>query len=663
MNPKDQIKQALNILDVVSTYIRLEKSGKQYKARCPFHNEKSPSFFVSPERGVFHCFGCSAHGDIFSFVEKIENLSFYESLKILADRAGIKLTPFNSAEQNQGLRLLDLLEISKKYFQKNLQNSPAAKKYLSDRGLNEESIQKHEIGFATGGEEGWRSLFNFLSKENFTPTEMVQAGLMIKKDFQEKYFDRFRGRIMFPIKNLSGVTLGFSARILPELDDGKAGKYINSPETEIYHKSKILFGYDLAKKSIAEKKEVILVEGQMDLILSQQVGVENIVATSGTAFSDAQIKILKRFADKVLLSFDADSAGEMAMKKTAILCLFGGLDVLVIPKINPDDTDNKNNIKDVADIVLKLGAEVWKKQITKSLHIVEYLIQKILQQDISERDKLKAVKIEIFPILRAIEGEIDRNYFIRLVAKKLNVDENHILHDLKNFISTSQAEFRPRDSKIDSENNLENPDNSHGRDLNMIRKDNLLKEILAILKWQNLSELDFLKTNLQIDKPDLKKEIDLQNIFQEIFFENKKDFPEEIIESEILRLENILEKNKEYQKDKLEKPAYAEATARQGKKDFIQSLLSDLFRNYKIEILLDLIKTTKNNNKSLSQNNLLQQTEEENKKENEVEDENEKHKNKDVEKNDREYEEGLNLISFLHKEIQRLKSESKQKSP
>ena len=245
MNPKDQVKENLSITDVVSTYIRLEKSGSQFRARCPFHNEKTPSFYVSPERKSFHCFGCQAHGDIFTFVEKIENIPFFEALKILADRAGVTLT--SKEKSKEETRLVLLLKDATEHLEHNFKNSPEAREYILERGITEETIRTFHIGYA---KNEWRDMFTYLAGKGYQPEEMVEAGLVIEaKEENGKikgWYDRFRGRIMFPIRNVSGVTVGYSGRIMPSLVDPTVaqGKYVNTPETPLYHKSKILFGYD-----------------------------------------------------------------------------------------------------------------------------------------------------------------------------------------------------------------------------------------------------------------------------------------------------------------------------------------------------------------------------------------------------------------------------------
>lgn len=561
MNPKDQIKQSLSILDVVSTYVRLEKSGSQYKGRCPFHNEKSGSFFVSQDRGTYHCFGCNEHGDIFSFIEKIESVPFYEALTILADRSGIKLSPYKKEEKDKESNLISLLQKATIHFEKNLENSPLAKSYLGSRALLLETIKKFNIGFSLGGESGWRDLFIDLSKNGFSPEEMVSAGVVVKKEGEDKFFDRFRGRIMFPIKNSLGNVVGYSARILPEFDDGKAGKYINSPETDVYHKSKILFGYDLAKKSINEKKEVILVEGQMDLIMSHQAGIQNIVAVSGTSLTEDHIKILKRFADKVLLSFDQDEAGEKAMKRSALLALYGGLDVFIVPK--------KNGVKDTADLIKEFGGEAWQELVSKRVHLIKYLISNLFVKITDERERLKIARVEILPFLRAIESDMDKAYFIRFLASKLNIEEIDIYNDLKKIKNINGDEFFTKKEEIKKEENI------------LSKKDLILKEILAILKFKNLDQEKFLAKYFEsINIIDYKK----------LFKDEKENFPEEIIEKEISKVEDKFSNNVNYIEDDTK---------------FINETLKELINNYKLELLEEEAKNVRVLSEKDTEENLI----------------------------------------------------------
>ncbi len=425
MNPKDQVKENLSITDVVSTYIRLEKSGAQFRARCPFHNERTPSFYVSPERKSFHCFGCQAHGDIFTFVEKIENIPFVEALKILADRAGVSLK--DSQKNKEETRLIALLKDATEHFEKNFKESPEAREYILGRGITEETIATFHIGYA---KNEWRDLFMYLAHKGYQPEEMVEAGVMIEaKDDQGKtkgWYDRFRGRVMFPIRNVSGATVGYSGRIMPALVDPTVaqGKYVNTPETPLYHKSKILFGYDTAKKKMAEEKSVVVVEGQMDLCMSYQAGVHNTIAVSGTAFTDEHIHIVKRFCDTVILSFDTDDAGQNALKKTALLCLLGGLDVYVVGDIGT---------KDPADLI-KDDPNKWLKAIEKKRHVVEVLTSRVITSTKDEREQGKKIVSEVLPFVRAIQSPIDRAHFIRVISEKTSIPEQTLTEELSRGI-------------------------------------------------------------------------------------------------------------------------------------------------------------------------------------------------------------------------------------
>lgn len=486
MNPKDQIKENLSITDVVSTYIRLEKSGAQFRARCPFHNEKTPSFYVSPERRSFHCFGCQASGDIFSFVEKIENIPFFEALKILADRAGISLK--DSQKNKEESRLISLLKETTLHFEENLKRSSEGREYLLSRGLTEETIKTFHIGFA---KNEWRDLFIFLASKGYSPEEMEEAGLMIKTE--KGYYDRFRGRVMFPIRNVSGATVGYSGRILPSLVDPSVaqGKYVNSPETSLYHKSKILFGYDTAKKVMNETKEVVIVEGQMDLCMSYQSGIENTIAVSGTAFTDDHINLIKRFCDRVILSFDSDNAGQNALKKSAMLCLLAGLDVYVVGDLGT---------KDPADLIMQ-DKELWYDAIKNKSHIIESLTKKIIKEEKDERILGKKIVSDILPFLRAIQSPIDRNHFLKFISQKTKINEQTLQEELLR-INTTINETK--------ETSIIKPQ--------IPKKEMLAREIIALIKLKDLKDSDHVK--------DLEIDITI--------------FPDQIIEEEIFKIEEKL---------------------------------------------------------------------------------------------------------------------------
>src|ERR1700733_2299987 len=284
-----QIKDRLSIVDVVSQYVKLDRAGSTLRARCPFHSEKTPSFFVSAERGTFHCFGCGEGGDIFTFVEKIEGLDFKGALKVLADKAGVEIVYERGGKEkkDERERLFELMEVTTIFYTSKL--SDAAKKYLTDRGLKEATIKEFRLGFA---DSGWTDATDYLKKKGFSDKEIVEAGVGKKGD--RSTLDKFRNRIMFPIADSAGRVIGFSGRIFGENASPEAPKYLNSPETPLFHKSRILYGFDKAKLSMRKLGCAVLVEGQMDLLASHQAGWANTVAVSGTAFTPEHAQLIPR---------------------------------------------------------------------------------------------------------------------------------------------------------------------------------------------------------------------------------------------------------------------------------------------------------------------------------------------------------------------------------
>jgi DNA primase len=280
--PVEKIKERLTIEEVVSSYIKLEPAGKNFKAKCPFHNEKTPSFYVSPDRNSFYCFGCGAKGDIFSFVQQFEGLDFMGSLKMLADRAGVPLVFEKTESKSEKERLYMILEDATRFFEGGLAARPEAQEYLKKRGIKAETARDFRLGYVPNE---WRLLYTHLKNKKYNDAEIEKAGLAKRAEQKEKgFYDRFRGRVMFPIADSSGRIIAFSGRIL--VDDDSSAKYLNSPDTILFNKSTVLYGIDKAKQDIRTKNYTILVEGQMDLVLSHQAGIKNTVAVSGTALAD-----------------------------------------------------------------------------------------------------------------------------------------------------------------------------------------------------------------------------------------------------------------------------------------------------------------------------------------------------------------------------------------
>ncbi|KKU95700.1 MAG: primase protein, partial [Candidatus Amesbacteria bacterium GW2011_GWB1_48_13] len=317
MDQVEEIKGKTDIVELIQEYVPLKRAGRNYKGLCPFHGEKTPSFMVNPELQIFKCFGCGEGGDAYSFLQRIEGMEFGEALRNLADRVGVKLVSYRPSQQEE-LKdtLLQTNYLAGEYYHYVLTKHNLgiqAREYLKDRGVTNEAIEIFKLGFAP---EGWDFLLSYLSgKKGFKEEDIERAGLAIKSQSdketkKQSYYDRFRNRIMFPLNNPRGQTVGFSGRVMPGADEKAGGKYVNTPETEIYHKSGILYGYDLARSAIKAENTSVLVEGQMDVIGSWQAGVPNSVGVGGTALTDRQIELLKRVGETVIMALDADQAGD-----------------------------------------------------------------------------------------------------------------------------------------------------------------------------------------------------------------------------------------------------------------------------------------------------------------------------------------------------------------
>jgi DNA primase len=423
LSPVDQIKDRLSIADVVSSYLKLERAGQNFRARCPFHNEKTPSFFVSPARGSYHCFGCNRGGDIFTFVEDIEGASFAEALKTLADRAGVKLTQAGNKEREENKRSYDLLEAATKFYESNLLRSSAVKDYVKGRGLKEDTVRSFRLGFAP---DGWSNLYEYLKSKGFQDGLMEENGLVIKGN--RGLYDRFRSRIMFPLSDSQGRVVGFSGRIFN--GDEKEAKYVNSPETPLYNKSKILYGYDKAKREMLKENFCVIVEGQMDLLMAHQAGTANAVAVSGTALTEEHIRLIKRFTETILLSFDADAAGLKAGERGVGLALASGMDVKMVKL--PAGLDP-------ADIILKDQA-VWKEALKSAKHIVDFLLDYFKEKKADDRSYRLEVGKHVLPYVADISSSIDRGHFIKKIASALSLPEEDIRAEVEKAIKNKEKE-------------------------------------------------------------------------------------------------------------------------------------------------------------------------------------------------------------------------------
>ena len=424
----DEIKSKLSVEEVLSGYMQMQRAGRNFKAKCPFHNEKTPSFMISPERQTWHCFGCNEGGDIFTFIMKIEGIEFYDALKLLAERAGVQIKSHNPTNDSKKKNVFEIIEISRNFFQEclKIKNGKLALKYLQDRGLTKDIIEKFQLGYAP---DSWDLLSNFLEKKGFSKVDIAATGMTVKKD-RGGYYDRFRNRIMFPINNIGGQTIGFSSRVMPGADESQA-KYINTPETLIYNKSRVLYGLDKAKTQIRQKDLCIMVEGNMDVIASFQAEVENVVATSGTALTSEQIKIIKRYTKNIAFSFDMDSAGIKAANRGIEMALAEDMSVNIITI--PEG-------KDPADCV-KNNPELWEKTVQNPKLIMEFYFDSVFSKYNSDNiDGKKKIAEELLKIIGNISNDIDRGYYRNMLSDKLDLDEK-IIFEYENKIKREKSGF------------------------------------------------------------------------------------------------------------------------------------------------------------------------------------------------------------------------------
>lgn len=439
----DDIKSRINIVDLIGEYVRIQKAGANWKALCPFHHEKSPSFMINEEKQIWHCFGCGKGGDIFGFLMEIEGVEFRESLKILAERAGVELPKFSRGQiqiADNRKKTLEILELATKFYEKQLWDGMGKEKilpYLRSRGLNDNSIREFRLGYAPNG---WDNILKFLASKGYSAEDVARTGLLVTKNevrgskFKIQgggYYDRFRDRITFPIMDVMGQVVGFSARVAPGGDESQA-KYVNTPETDVYHKSRVLYGINRAKQEIKNENSVIIVEGNMDVIAAHQAGIRNAVAVSGTALTSEQVDIVKRYTNKIKMLFDMDNAGEKATERSAEICFQKDVDVSVITLAGG---------KDASEIVQK-DPEEFSESVKKSVPVMEYFFQKSFEKyDKNKIEEKKLIAAELLNIIRNFGNAIEKSHWVKKLSEKLEVGENILLDALKKVERRLKGEF------------------------------------------------------------------------------------------------------------------------------------------------------------------------------------------------------------------------------
>lgn len=555
-SPIQQIKDKLDIVDFIRSYAVVHPAGKNFRALCPFHKEKTPSFIISPDRQTWHCFGsCSEGGDIFQFLMKYENLEFYEALKILAEKAGIELKKISPMDQKQFGVLYDINNSAKDFFKKQLEISDEAKKYLASRGLKKEIIEEFEIGFAP---QKFDHLTVYLISLGYDIKDIERAGLNFKSE-RGGYLDRFRGRIMFPISNHLGKTVAFSGRILPQFDNGEMGKYVNSSETPIFSKSKILYGFHKSKNFIREEKSAVLVEGQMDFLMCWQDGLKNIAATSGTALTMDHLVSLKRQTNNLIFCFDNDEAGFKAIER--------GIDMVQATDFNAKVLVLKD-YKDPGEAAEKsLG--VMLKLAKKAIPAMEFYFSRYLPKNSEFRSKNSGFDLGKFKDnLRIVLGKIknlaspvEKAFWLKELADKIGIKEEALTEEMRKINSSAggQTGKPATDQKISVKQTVQP---SSRRDLIIyklvkltVMKNNLADHLSEYFDYFPADYLEIIKS--LIEKRNLENE-SLANLLHSISmqssFEHNAAIGEEFIETEFKEL--LRQLKKEHLKEKKEKLAF-----------------------------------------------------------------------------------------------------------
>ncbi|MFH1894852.1 MAG: DNA primase [Patescibacteria group bacterium] len=430
-NGVEEIKNRLDLVQVIQGYIKLQKVGANFRSVCPFHSEKGPSFFVSPARQIWHCFGCQKGGDVFGFVKEIEGVEFGDALRILAQKAGVELKPMTrelAVLKTERQRLLEINEWAAKFFEKQLEGDGTgrqamptgrqARDYLLGRKITEDSIKKWRLGYSP---DAWGGLLDFLVERGYKKEEVEKTGLAIKGE-KGSLYDRFRGRIMFPVFDINSQVVGFGGRVFKDKDKKGVSKYMNTPNTALYDKSRILYGLDRAKVAIRKQDRIVLVEGYADAILCHQEGFENTVAVSGTALTPYHLKIIKRYSDNIYTAFDMDMGGDSATKRGNDLAQMAGFNIKVV---------TMQEGKDPADILCQ-NPKDWEREIKEAKSISDFYFGTTFSRfDKKTPDGKREISKILLPVIKRIPSQIERAHWIQELAKRLSVKEEDIREELK----------------------------------------------------------------------------------------------------------------------------------------------------------------------------------------------------------------------------------------
>ena len=567
----EEVRQSNDIVDIISQYMHLKRSGRNYFGLCPFHNEKSPSFSVSPDKQIFHCFGCGVGGNVFTFLMKIEGISFIEAVQSLAERANIQLPTFensiDSAREELKTKVYKVNEFTATFYHENLYKPTAkeAQEYIKKRKLTNDILKSFRIGFSGRFDE----LYKALKKEGFNDPEILESGLVNRND-NGTYIDRYRNRLMFPICDARGRVIAFGGRVL---DDSKP-KYINSPENIVYSKGRNLFGLNVAKKSQETKKRILIVEGYMDVISLQQRGIPNVVAPLGTALTQQQGWLLRKNSEQIILSFDSDEAGLQAKIRALDILQNMGCDIRVL---------QIDGAKDPDEYIVKYGNARFKNLIDKALSIIEFKV-KLLKQNLNlenTNDKIKFLN-EIAKLISKIDNNIEREIYIENIAKEYEISKEAIYAEVNKLTY----------SRNKSEKILDKPKPviTHKRVEVLVPEAIMKREntVLAILLTGDLGIFQIIKQNIKID--DFKDELNNQ-IAKKMYEEFEKGNS---------NINAILDKMNEEEQNHI-----TEILADDYELDDIEKAIDDVMQSYEKERLvnrkIEIIEKLENNNETIDQ--------------------------------------------------------------
>lgn len=431
----EEIKSKVEIVPLISEYVQVKKTGASFMAKCPFHGEKTASLHISPDKQMWYCHGCGEGGDIFGFIMRVEGLDFLDALRFLAKKAGVTLNRDDAKANSERQKLMEINGLAAKFFHEVLLKLPAAepgRAYAAKRALAKETLEDFQIGFSP---DSWDATLTALKKKGFTDEQIFRAGLASKSDRGRGYFDRFRKRLMFPIRDVQGNTVGFTARVMPG-PDGKdpkdEAKYINTTETPIYSKSRVLYGLDAARKEIKKQDLAVVVEGNMDVIASHQAGVKNVVGSSGTSFTSDQLALLKRFCSRLVLSFDNDPAGENAARRSVDAAVAAGFAVRILrlppgAGKDPDDCINK-------------GVTVWQQAIAGAVPFMEwYLALAKERTDMKDPDAVRSASQSLLTEIAKLQAPVERSHWIRRVAEMFDTPESVLFEEVQRLAHAAAA--------------------------------------------------------------------------------------------------------------------------------------------------------------------------------------------------------------------------------